>query len=252
MLTREDDVEIHALRRRGWSLAAIARHTGRDRKTVRRYLAGEQPTGGQAPSVLEPYCDYLEARFAEDPHLFATVLYRELGGLGFERSYPTLVRELRGLELRPRCSACRAGSVVAVEIAHPPGGELQLDWLELSQTPWAEKAYVLVGVLPYSGRLRGVFSDGQSFAHLAAALDGVLRRFGGSAHAWRTDRMATVWHWGREGLGGVARGRESQLSDQPQTRSQSGIAGFQTEGRDSNPRRTLRPLTVFETSPQWS
>jgi transposase len=35
MLTQEDDVEIHALARRGWSVSAIARHTGRDRKTVR-------------------------------------------------------------------------------------------------------------------------------------------------------------------------------------------------------------------------
>ena len=35
MLTWEDDVEVHALRKRGWSISAIARHTGRDRKTVR-------------------------------------------------------------------------------------------------------------------------------------------------------------------------------------------------------------------------
>ena len=44
MLTEEDDVEIHALARRGWSVSAIARHTGRDRKTVRRYLAGPPPS----------------------------------------------------------------------------------------------------------------------------------------------------------------------------------------------------------------
>lgn len=192
MLTKEEDVEVHALRRRGWSIAAIARHTGRDPKTIRRYLRGERPTRGKAPSVLEPYRDYIAARFCDDPHLLATVLHDELGALGFERSYPTLVRELRRLELRPRCTACRAGASVSAEIAHQPGEELQLDWLELSETPWGKKAYVLVGVLPCSGRLRGVFCEGQSFAHLVAALDGVLRRFGGTAHAWRTDRMAAV------------------------------------------------------------
>ena len=48
MLTQEDDVEIHALAARGWSVSAIARHTGRDRKTVRRYLEGE---GGRAASA---------------------------------------------------------------------------------------------------------------------------------------------------------------------------------------------------------
>ena len=43
MLTEEDDVEIHALHARGWSLSAISRHTGRDRKTIAKYLKGEGP-----------------------------------------------------------------------------------------------------------------------------------------------------------------------------------------------------------------
>ncbi len=34
MLTRGEDVEAHALRERGWRVSAIARHLGRDRKTV--------------------------------------------------------------------------------------------------------------------------------------------------------------------------------------------------------------------------
>jgi len=200
MLTQEDVVEIHALKSRGWSIAAIARHTGRDPKTIRRRLSGWKPGREAAPSVLEPYRHYLEARFDDDPHVFATVLFDELVELGFKRSYPTLVRELRRLKLRPRCECCRAGTTVCAEIAHEPGEELQLDWLELSETPWGRKAYVLVGVLPHSGRLRGVFSEGQSFAHLAGALDGVLRRFGGSARSWRTDRMATFVHPGTDRL----------------------------------------------------
>lgn len=35
MLTRENDVEVHALHKRGWTISAIARHTGHDRKTIR-------------------------------------------------------------------------------------------------------------------------------------------------------------------------------------------------------------------------
>ena len=38
MLTREDDVDAHALRRQGWTISAIARHLGHDRKTIRAYL----------------------------------------------------------------------------------------------------------------------------------------------------------------------------------------------------------------------
>jgi IS30 family transposase len=48
MLTEEDDVEIHALARRGWSVSAIARHTGRDRKTIAKYLAGQGPSRASA------------------------------------------------------------------------------------------------------------------------------------------------------------------------------------------------------------
>jgi IS30 family transposase len=34
MLTQEDDVDAHALRKGGWSIPAIARHLGRDRGTI--------------------------------------------------------------------------------------------------------------------------------------------------------------------------------------------------------------------------
>jgi transposase len=193
MLTEEDDVEIHALARRGWSVSAIARHTGRDRKTIRKYLSGPRPVRGPGESCLEPFRDYLSARFAEDAHVDGTVLFREVVGLGFDRSYVTFVRELRRLALRPRCEACRTGGHdVTTVIAHEPGEEIQWDWLELTQTPWGEPAHVLVGVLAFSGKVRAVICEGESFPHLGEAIDGVLRRLGGTTRAWRTDRMATV------------------------------------------------------------
>jgi transposase len=196
MLTREDDVEIHALAARGWSLSAISRHTGRDRKTVRRYLAGDG--AGQrrerAPSCLEPFRAYIQARFTDDPHMDATVLHRELVAAGFDRSYPTLVRELRRLELRPVCRVCqqRRGRSVTVEIEHPPGEEIQWDWLELEETPWGEPAAVLIGALSHSGRFRGVFCEQMTFGHLADAMHRVLAGLGGTPRVWRTDRMATI------------------------------------------------------------
>jgi transposase len=201
MLTEEDDVEIHALARRGWSVSAIARHTGRDRKTIAKYLAGNGPEREPAPSCLEPHRAYLEARFVDDPHVLVSVLFEELVPLGFDRSYPTLVREVRALGLRPVCECCQVGAVkLTVGLEHEPGEELQLDWLELSETPWGAKAYVLVGALSHSSRLRGVFSEGESFPHLAEALDGVLRRMGGTTRSWRTDRMATFVYPGTDRL----------------------------------------------------
>ena len=89
---------------------------------------------------------------------------------------------------------------MTVGLDHEPGDELQVDWLELSETPWGEKAYVFVGALSHSGRICGVFADGMTFAHLIEALDGVLRRLGGTPRSWRTDRMATVVYPGTDRL----------------------------------------------------
>jgi hypothetical protein len=162
-------------------------------------LSGPRPSRDPGESCLEPFRGYLAARFADDAHVDGTVLHREVAELGFERSYVTFVRELRQLGLRPRCEACRTGGHgVTTVIAHEPGEEIQWDWLELTQTPWSEPAHVLVGVLAFSGKARAVICEGESFAHLAEGIDGVLRRLGGSTRAWRTDRMATVMHPGSD------------------------------------------------------
>ena len=49
MLTQGESVEAHALRERGWSVSAIARHLKRDRKTVRAYLSGQREPGRRSP-----------------------------------------------------------------------------------------------------------------------------------------------------------------------------------------------------------
>jgi len=196
MLTQENDVEIYALGKRGWNQSAISRHTGRDRKTVRKYLAAGEiaPVRERAASCVEPWRSYIEARFVDDAHLEASVLHRELLDAGFDRAYTTLVRELRRLELRPACLVCaqRRGQAVTVEIDHPAGEEIQWDWLELDVTPWGEPAFVLVGALSHSGRFRAVFCEQMTFGHLAGAVHEVLVALGGTSQVWRTDRMATI------------------------------------------------------------
>ena len=127
MLTREDDIDVHALRRQGWTISAIARHLGRDRKTIRAYLAGRQ-AGVRAPRSLldrfEVFAPYCAQRLADDPHLWASTLFDELIDLGYGGSYPTMTRQLRVRGLRPWCEPCRPakGRPIAV-IDHPAGGE---------------------------------------------------------------------------------------------------------------------------------
>lgn len=196
MLTRGEDVEVHALHQRGWSISAIARHLGRDRKTVRAYVRGERRPGARrrsAPDAIEPFIPYLRARFEDDAHLWLTALYDEVVALGYPRSYPTFVREVRAHGLRPHCEPCQGvRGRLTIDIDHPPGEEIQWDWFERRRAPWGGTAYVLLGTLPHSGRVRGVLAESMDQAHLVEAMDGVLRRLGGTARDWRTDRMATV------------------------------------------------------------
>ena len=199
MLTQEDDIDVHALRRQGWTISAIARHLGRNRRTIRAYLAGRE-AGVRARStadLFDPFAGYCAQRLADDPHLWASTLFDELTELGFTGSYPTLTRQLRARSLRPACEPCRpaTGRPVAV-IEHPPGAETQWDWVELPNPPpawgWGANAHLLVGALAHSGRWRGVLCESEDQAHLIDALDRVTRALGGVTRDWRFDRMATV------------------------------------------------------------
>jgi transposase len=196
MLTPEEDVEITSLRKRGWTISAIARHVGHDRKTVRAYLSGEREPGVRAkaePDVFDRFEPYVRQRLTDDQHVWATTLFYEVVALGYDRSYQTFTRQLRDRQLRPHCEPCSSSNGRAhVDIEHPPGEEIQWDWLELDDTPWGAKAYVLVGALACSGRFRAWLSESDDQAHLVVGLDEVLRRLGGTAHRWRVDRMATV------------------------------------------------------------
>src|SRR6266516_1008632 len=105
---------------------------------------------------------------------------------------PDRPAQLRALDLRSHCEACRGVTGrVTIEIAHPPGAEVQWDWFERRRAPWGGTAYVLGGTLPHSGGSAGCSpklwtsppgrGDGWGVASL-----------GGTARVWRTDRLATV------------------------------------------------------------
>ncbi|HEX3784473.1 MAG TPA: helix-turn-helix domain-containing protein [Pseudonocardiaceae bacterium] len=187
MLSLEEEVEAHALHRRGWSISAIARHLGIDRKTVRAYLNGDRVPGQRVrlvPLLIEAFVPYCQQRLADDPHLWASTLFDEIVELGFTGSYPSLTAAIRALALRPHCEPCHTvkGRDTAT-IEHPPGEETQWDWVELPNPPesWnaGPHAHVLVGALAYSSRWRGVLAPSEDFPHLVEALEAVVTRLGG-------------------------------------------------------------------------
>lgn len=203
MLTQGESVEAHALGERGWSVSAIARHLGRDRKTVRAYLSGEREPGRRKPAGPDPFArfgSYCEIRFGDDPHLWATTLFDEVADLGYEGAYPSFTRELRKRGLRPGCERCATAGVPEefAVIAHPAGGETQWDWVELPDPPpaWGQgkTAHLLVGALSHSGAWRGALAECEEQPYLVASLHAVCGRLGGVTRRWRFDRMSTVCH----------------------------------------------------------
>jgi transposase len=136
-------MEATALRAQGWSISAIARHLGRDRRTIRNHLNGTPVAGERRrgePDPFEPFVPYLRERLREDPHVWATAQFDEVSegsALGFSLSYQSFIRGLRLHALRPHCEACDRGKGRAtIEIEHLHGEESQWDWDELPQAPW--------------------------------------------------------------------------------------------------------------------
>lgn len=78
---------IRELKQKGWTITAIAKETGFDRKTIRKYLNSETaPQSAQRVkkgSILDPYKPYILERIKEGTTNCA-VLLEEIQKLGYE------------------------------------------------------------------------------------------------------------------------------------------------------------------------
>src|SRR3712207_1813722 len=134
MLTEGEDVEAAALRKRGWSISAIARHLGRDRGTITAYLNGERQPGVRRrtePDALERFGPSRRRRWVEAPHVGAGPVSGGVAPPASARSSGGSPRLLRAHAVRPHGEACSGVKGRAtIEIDHPAGEEIQWDWNE--------------------------------------------------------------------------------------------------------------------------
>ncbi len=116
------------LHRQGLSVTAIARRTGRDPKTIRKYIERglELPAYGPRqvgrPNKITPYLDYVRERVAAFPDLTATRLTRELRERGYTGDYTAVKRFVAAI--RPS----NGPKPYEVRFETPPGHQAQVDF----------------------------------------------------------------------------------------------------------------------------
>ena len=128
MIQLGDLIVILDLHRQGLSISAIARRTGRDPKTVRKYIErGLEPPAYSArqagrPNKLAPYFDYLRERVAAFPDLSAVRLHRDIRENGYTGAYTAVKRFVAAI--RPANSP----KPFEVRFETPAGQQAQVDF----------------------------------------------------------------------------------------------------------------------------
>jgi transposase len=184
------------LARQGLAVSAIARRTGYDRKTIRKYVErGLEPPVYKprepSPSLLAPYEAFLRERVERFPELTSRRLWREVRELGFRGGYSTLTEFLRGV--RPPGN----DGVFERRFETPPGRQAQVDFAffktEFTDEPGAERIIWLFSlVLGHSRMMWARFVAQQDLATVLRCHVAAFEALGGVPEQILYDRMKTA------------------------------------------------------------
>jgi transposase len=186
---------IHDLKRQGLSVLAIARRTGHDPKTVRKYLnAGlEAPIyGPRAPrgSVLDAYAVYIRGKLKAFPDLSAARPFREVGELGYQGSLTTVKDFVRSV--RPS-----SPPVFERRFETAPGKQAQVDFAYFQTTfenepEQARVVWLFSMVLGHSRYLFARFVSRQTLDAVVRCHMAAFAGFAGVPGEVLYDRMKTA------------------------------------------------------------
>jgi transposase len=193
VLRGRDVDEVVELKKQGLSIRAIARLTGYDRKTIRRYLASprSRPVYGPRPpaqSKLEPFKSYLQERLRAGVWN-GRVLLRELRERGYDGCY-TVVTDW----LRPQRK--QAESLAVQRFETPAGKQGQADWGHLgtlSDDHGDRKLWGFTMTLGYSRRMFAAAATDQKLSTLLRMHEAAFYEWGAVPDEILYDRMKTVW-----------------------------------------------------------
>jgi transposase len=183
------------LAREGLSVSAIARRTGLDRKTIRKYIARglEAPTytpRPARPTLLTPFEPYLRERLQAFPDLSARRLLRELKERGYTGGYTILKAAVRAIRPTPSPSFER-------RFETPPGKQAQVDFAFFKTTftdePEVERIVWLFSmVLGHSRMMWARFVARQDLQTVLRCHIAAFDSFGGVPEQILYDRMKTA------------------------------------------------------------
>jgi transposase len=179
------------------SITAIARRTGRDPKTVRKYIERgvEVPVYGPRsagrPSKLAAYLDFLRERITAFPELSAARLTREIRELGYTGAYTAVKRYLAAI--RPQ----NGPKPYEVRFETPPGVQAQVDFarfvVDFADDPGSSRIVWLFSlVLGYSRLIFARYVQHQDLQTLLRCHIQAFAALGGVPIEILYDRMKTA------------------------------------------------------------
>ena len=199
---------FRALRQAGVSIAEIARETGRDWKTVKKYLAADAPAGppaapsraGTQPRKIDAVAGVVDAWLRRDARLRASVIFERLvAEYGFDGHYQRV--KMYVAEARPRIAAELAATdenrLVGLHrrFETVPGAQAQVDWGEeggLLAHVGVAKVYSFHMVLSYSRDPFCCFTTSTDLGAFWACHRRAFAHFGGVPASIVYDRTKTV------------------------------------------------------------
>ena len=195
MLTLENTIMFHQLKEEGLSIRAIARRTGHDRKTVKKYLALGMVKPVYKPRVprpgkLTPYKDYLKARLTLYPGLSGQRLLQEIRDQGYQGGYSILVDYLRTIRPKPPVE-------FETRFETPPGYQAQVDFAEFkvsftSEPGVVHKLHLFLFILGFSRWFWGRFGWDETLPTVMTGHIGAFEALGGVPRTVLYDRMKTA------------------------------------------------------------
>lgn len=192
-------LQFRKLKDSGASLAMIARETGCDYRTVKKYLDREasappprRATVSHSPQVIEPFTELIDEWLRREPRLKGTVIHERLvKHYGFAHSYQRVKMYLA--EAHPRI--CPVAPELHRRFEVLPGSQAQVDWGDEGVRVTERglmKVYSFHMTLSHSGDPFTCFTTSQELVTFWACHQRAFAHFGGVPTSTLYDRTKTV------------------------------------------------------------